>query len=81
MPSHLYCWSFERNPSWTKTYSDAPEIWNYFDKVYKKYGVEKFVRFSTRVNECVWNDETGKWKVFLKDVNTGEAFEDECDVS
>ena len=27
VPSHLYSFSFEPNPSWTRTYSRQPEIW------------------------------------------------------
>ena len=29
VPSHLYSFSFAPNPSWTRTYSRQPEIWDY----------------------------------------------------
>ena len=29
VPSHLYSFSFEQNPDWSRSYSPQPEIWRY----------------------------------------------------
>lgn len=43
-----------------------------------KWGLEEFVSFNSRVNETVWDDEVGKWKVKVN--CSGETISDECDV-
>src|SRR5258708_5944339 len=30
VPAHLYTYSFEPNPTWTRTFAPGPEIWKYF---------------------------------------------------
>ena len=39
VPSHLYSFSFEPNPEWTRTYSKQPEIRDYLRRTADKYGV------------------------------------------
>ncbi len=39
VPSHLYSFSFEPNPSWTRTYSRQPEIWAVPAPCAERYGL------------------------------------------
>src|SRR5579862_9697802 len=43
--SHLYSFSFEPNPDWSRMFSPQPEIWAYLQRCAKKYGVEPYIEF------------------------------------
>ena len=45
VPSHLYSYSFEPNPGWSRTFSPQPEIWDYLRRVAEKHGVVPHMRF------------------------------------
>lgn len=49
VPSHWYSYSFELNPNWSHRFSYGPEIWDYQERVAKKYDVQKLIRFGNRV--------------------------------
>jgi cation diffusion facilitator CzcD-associated flavoprotein CzcO len=61
--SHLYSYSFEPNPNWTRQYPGQEEIYAYLVGVAEKWGLYKHIRFNTSVEEASWDDEEGKWKV------------------
>ncbi len=47
------------------------------------FDLRKYMTFNTEVVHCEWQDETGKWKVKLRQTpSSGETteFEDECDM-
>src|ERR1051326_8703614 len=44
VPSHLYSFSFEPNPRWSRTFSPQPEIWDYLRHCSSKYGIDPHVR-------------------------------------
>ncbi|KAJ5457028.1 hypothetical protein N7530_012302 [Penicillium desertorum] len=60
--SHLYSYSFEPNPSWTREYSGQEEILQYLTGVAQKYELYRYVRFNTCVDSARWDDTTNKWK-------------------
>ena len=39
VPSHLYSFSFERNPDWSEAFSSGSEIQQYCEATAKKYGL------------------------------------------
>jgi cation diffusion facilitator CzcD-associated flavoprotein CzcO len=39
VPSHLYSFSFEQNPNWSRSFSPQPEIWRYMKDCASKYAV------------------------------------------
>ena len=41
IPSHMYSFSFEQNPGWSRAYSPQPEIWRYLRNVADKYGLRR----------------------------------------
>ncbi|KAH7080859.1 cyclohexanone monooxygenase [Paraphoma chrysanthemicola] len=61
--SHLYSYSFEPNPNWTKEFSGQEEILDYLTGVAHKYGLYRYIRFNTCVDSARWDDTTNKWNV------------------
>jgi cation diffusion facilitator CzcD-associated flavoprotein CzcO len=63
VPSHLYSFSFEPNPNWSRTFSPQPEIWDYLKHCSKKYGVDPHIRFNHNVTEAAWDEEAEVWRI------------------
>src|SRR3954447_22117896 len=49
VPSHLYSYSFELNPRWSRSFSPQPEIQDYLRSVAEKYAVADKHLFDTEV--------------------------------
>lgn len=71
VPSHLYSFSFEPKPDWSRLFSPQPEILDYLRGVTDKYGLRRHIRFGARVERARWNDESHRWHVFT---DTGDEF-------
>lgn len=71
VPSHAYTYSFEPNPYWSKFFADGSEIYEYFKKVYYKYGVNYCTHLNEGVTSCVYKDS--KWIVKTTQDKTYEA--------
>ena len=66
IPSHLYSFSFEGNPDWTRMYSGGKEINAYLNKVVDKYELRQHVKLSTRVKRAYWDIERCRWHVLTE---------------
>ncbi|MBM4255515.1 MAG: NAD(P)/FAD-dependent oxidoreductase [Deltaproteobacteria bacterium] len=71
VPAHLYTYSFEPNPDWSRVYAPGPEIRVYFENVAKKYGVVDSVRFNEEITSCEFID--GRWHLRMKSGKTDHA--------
>ncbi|GFG49961.1 4-hydroxyacetophenone monooxygenase [Mycolicibacterium agri] len=67
VPSHLYSYSFEPKPTWSKLFSPQPEIWDYLKGVTDKYGLRRYIRFNSFVDRAHWDDAEYRWHVFTAD--------------
>ena len=67
IPSHLYSFSFDRNPDWSRMYAPQPEIWDYLRGCAKRHGVLANILFGTPLREAVWNEAEGLWQVTAGD--------------
>jgi cation diffusion facilitator CzcD-associated flavoprotein CzcO len=65
VPSHLYSYSFEPNPDWTRRFSPGPEIQAYFEGVVERYGVGPHLRLGSEVSRTEFRD--GRWHLETKD--------------
>lgn len=61
--SNLYSFSFEPNPSWSRTYPAQAEILAYLERCAEKYGVLSHVRFGRDVVSAVFDDARATWVV------------------
>ena len=61
VPAHMYTYSFEPNPDWSQLYASGAEIYQYFEKVGRKYGVSNTIRFNEAVTDCSYDN--GHWTI------------------
>ena len=61
--SHLYSFSFEPNPNWTRTYASQPEILAYLDHCADKYGLRPHIRLGTAATGASFDEREGLWRV------------------
>jgi len=61
VPSHLYEFSFEPNPRWSRRYAPQSEIQAYLEDVARRYGVSERIRTGTEVNGARWDEAASRW--------------------
>ncbi|KAE8355467.1 hypothetical protein BDV28DRAFT_146140 [Aspergillus coremiiformis] len=59
----LYSFSFEQKSDWAREYPGQEEIRDYVIHVAEKYGLYKYIRFNTAVQEARWDNDHRQWKV------------------
>jgi cation diffusion facilitator CzcD-associated flavoprotein CzcO len=67
IPAHLYSFSFDLNPDWSRMYAPQPEIWDYLRRCAKYYCVLPLVRFRTAMREAAWDETRRLWEVTTRD--------------
>ena len=65
VPAHLYTYSFEPNPDWSRTFAPGDEIQRYFERVADKYGVTPQIRLNSEIVRSEFFD--GRWQLTLAD--------------
>lgn len=63
VPSPLYSFSYELNPDWSRLFAPQQEIWDYLRRCAGKYGIEKHIRYDSRVESVAWDDTDRLWTV------------------
>ncbi|MET0337790.1 MAG: NAD(P)/FAD-dependent oxidoreductase [Caulobacter sp.] len=63
IPSHLYSFSFEPNPQWSRMYPSQPEIRAYLERVADKYDLRRYLRFGCTVTDLTFDEAGGFWRV------------------
>jgi cation diffusion facilitator CzcD-associated flavoprotein CzcO len=76
--SHLYSYSFEIKPDWTRPYATQPEILAYMEFCAQKYGILPHCRFGSEVVRATWSESSSSWTVELR---SGELVEADAVVS
>ena len=61
VPSHLYSYSFEPNPYWSRAFSKQPEILDYIRDCTEKHGLRKHIQFNTAIQKLVFDEINGCW--------------------
>jgi cation diffusion facilitator CzcD-associated flavoprotein CzcO len=78
VPSHLYSFSFEANPNWSRHYAPQPEIYAYLRHCAQKYDLLGHVRFNANLVGARFDDARHVWQLRTED---GRQFECEVLVS
>ncbi|ETS78550.1 hypothetical protein PFICI_10612 [Pestalotiopsis fici W106-1] len=71
LKSHLYSFSFNPNPNWSKELCEQPEILQYMEDTVDKFDIRKHVHESVECTGAFWRNDESKWEVRLKDLRTG----------
>ena len=67
VPSHLYSYSFARNPQWKRRYSPGDQIREYLEDCTRRFGVEDAVRTGVDVTAAVWDEARALWHITTSD--------------
>lgn len=73
IPSHLYSYSFELNPDWSRTFSRQPEILEYLKDVAEKYGLYDHIQFNTEITGGDFDRSEGRWTMQTADNGSFDA--------
>ncbi|WP_019816032.1 flavin-containing monooxygenase [Saccharomonospora saliphila] len=61
--SHMYSYSFEQNPEWSRSFSPQPEIFDYLRDVATKWDLYPFIRFGREMTGARWDADENRWYV------------------
>lgn len=59
--SHLYSYSFDLNPDWSRLWSGQPEILAYFQRCADKYALRPHLKLRNEIRSARWEDDTRRW--------------------
>jgi cyclohexanone monooxygenase len=65
IPSHMYSFSFEGNPDWSRDFATQPEILAYLRRCAEKYGVRSRIQFGTQMVGLAYDEDACLWSVQL----------------
>ncbi|WP_412541801.1 NAD(P)/FAD-dependent oxidoreductase [Longispora sp. K20-0274] len=69
--SHMYSFSFEQNPAWSRAFPRQEEIWDYLRATSDKYGVTRHIRYGMEVTGATFADD--HWTVTAANGETVRA--------
>jgi 4-hydroxyacetophenone monooxygenase len=65
-PSHLYSFSFDPNPSWSRYYAKQDEILGYLAGVAERHQILGGIRFGTEVVSATYDAAAHRWEVVAR---------------
>ena len=69
--SHLYSFSFEPNPNWTRMFAPQPEIKAYLQHCASKYGLLPHIRYNAELVRAEYDEKNAQWTVTTR---AGETY-------
>jgi cation diffusion facilitator CzcD-associated flavoprotein CzcO len=75
VPSHLYSFSFEPNPAWSRVFGGQAEILAYLQHCARKYGVAHYVRCNAKVVAARFDKAHRLWRLEIDANGTREYIE------
>jgi cyclohexanone monooxygenase len=61
--SHLYSYSFDLNPHWSRLWSGQREILEYFERCVAEQGLQPHLRLGTEIRSARWDDHARRWQL------------------
>jgi cation diffusion facilitator CzcD-associated flavoprotein CzcO len=78
--SHLYSFSFNLNPNWSKRFAEQEEILGYLNDTVDKFGIRPHVTTGVEVVGATWIEKKWVWQVELRTLETGHIFVREAEI-
>ncbi|KAK5114047.1 hypothetical protein LTR85_010353 [Meristemomyces frigidus] len=78
VPIHIYTLPWAPKHDWSRYMVGGNEILQYVRDVTRKFGLDRWIKFHTSLQEATWDEASGKWKLKLEGADG--PFEDECDI-
>lgn len=73
IPSHLYSYSFELNPNWSRSFSKQPEILAYLKHCVEKYALGQKIRLNTAITRLFFEEGQACWTLTTQNGETISA--------
>ena len=80
IPSHLYSYSYEKNPNWSSIYGKGAEIEAYLIHCAEKYNLYPHIQFNTTYLSSNFDNDTAKWRLQLRNTKENKEFAIEANV-
>ena len=77
IPSHNYQFAWKPNPQWSEFFSSAKEIQEHLCGLCDEE-MRREIKTEHEVVEGLWNEESGTWKLRVKNLSAGTDFDDSC---
>ncbi len=61
--SHLYWFSFDAQPDWSRVYAFQPEIQANIERLVDRMDLRRHIRLNTEVTGAHWDDASGCWTI------------------
>lgn len=82
VPSPAYQYPFAPKANWSRYYSPAEEIQNYYESFATEKGyLDKYIKLSHRVDRAIWDESAGQWVLTITETTNDQnrTFEDRVD--
>jgi cation diffusion facilitator CzcD-associated flavoprotein CzcO len=63
IPSHLYWYSFDRPPNWSRVFPSQPEILRNIESFVSRRQLANHIRFKTVVSAADWDEKEAVWRI------------------
>ena len=73
VPSHVYSFSFEPNPSWSRAFAESDEIQSYLLGVVEKWQLRSKMRLGTEIVDARFDEASGTWTLTTQNDETFTA--------
>ena len=73
VPSHVYSYSFEPNPRWSRVFSESGEIQEYLSGVVDKWQLRDHLRLGVGIVDGRFDETAGTWTLTADDESTFTA--------
>ena len=73
IPSHLYSFSYEPNPNWSRRFAPRDEILAYLEGCVDRHGLREHLRLGTEVAAAELDEERAVWRLRLGGGEEAEA--------
>ena len=67
VPSHLYSFSFELKPDWSRVFAPSGEIQAYVEHCVRRYALGRHLRLKTGIVSAAYEEHAGRWRLETSD--------------